>query len=720
MRHHFYLQLDEKLNTGESYQLATPFGEHTLEFDDRSTFCEAIKVNQEGYFGESNVRYANFGIFLGDLGPRQLENLSDFKVIDQNSGATIFSGDLVYWGDHTDPENDHRNRGSGEHVYRIDLAAVPDGGPYVVSVPGFGISHPFSIGAEATRRISFVHTRGLYHQRCGIALEAPYTKFTRDACHTTVEITDAEPPGFIDARGESMEIHGGYHDAGDFDRRLTHILIPVWMLNVYEAFPGNFVDNQFELPESGNGIPDWLDEALWGTLVWEYLQTEDGAIRAGTEANRHPTYGEVNAATDNLVYRTYREYGHTTAVGSGLFAHAARLLEPFDPARADSLLKRARRAWDYLQIHDMPTARPAQKMYAALELYLATEEQAYHDAFIEHAEFLLGGSGWPQQFHQIWWNLNTIRDGMFFAPYFFGYLTTDLPVDQKIVDGLRQLLKNKADRGIQVLNNQPYPLGDAQGLAWGTATNQGRYAEPMMLMYRLTQDQTYLDAVSQLADYALGLNPLGKSYVTGLGENPPNNPLQLDSYFTHERGLGNVPGLVVYGPVENPGGADWERAVWENVYPAWQDLPQQRRYTDGWSLIGANEFTTWETMALNVCMHGFLNSFYEPDTTPSRVEGKTRQEAPIDFELGQNYPNPFNPTTSIEYTLYKPADVKLMIFNNRGRRVRQLEKSYQPPGSYQVVWDGKNDAGQAVSSGIYFYQLETPYFCVRRKMVFVQ
>ncbi|MBN2413463.1 glycoside hydrolase family 9 protein [candidate division KSB1 bacterium] len=721
LRHHMYLRLENNFSNDTVYNIDTPYGAVSFTYNDRTCLCESIKINQVGYFGKSHVRYANLGIYAGDLGPQKPAVAPAFEVINEQSGQVIHTGMAEYWGDDTDPSpTDIKKCGSGEHVYRLDLSGLAEGGPYFISIPGYGRSYTFGVGEDYTKRIAYIQTRGLYHQRCGIALEEPYTTFTRGACHTSVEVTDADPPDFIKLRGPKTDIHGGYHDAGDFDRRFGHTLIPAWMLTIYEAFPEHFADKQYNLPESGNGIPDWLDEALWGLLVWEYLQDDNGGIRGGTEADRHPEYGVVNAETDKLIYRTYRIYGHTTAVGAGLFAQAARLLRPFDPGRADSLQNRAVRAWNYMKDHTLETAHAAQKMYAALQLYLNTGEAEYHTAFKNYAAYLLNNPGWPQQYNPTWWNLNTIKDGMIFTPYFFSYLISENETDQTIRDGFTNLLKSAANSQLTVLNSQPYPLGDAPNLAWGTATNQGRYAEPMILMYRLSGEQKYLDGVSQLADYALGLNPLGKSYVTGLGENRPNNPLHLDSYFTCKKGIGNVPGIVIYGPVASPGSEDYTKVVWEKVYPEWQTLPEQKRYTEGWSLVVANEFTTWETMALNVCMHGFLSSFYEPDTVTSGIKKNGLNNRPEIFQLWQNFPNPFNPTTFIRFELFSQSRVTLSVYNIRGEMIRTLTDKTLAAGFHNVLWDGLDEIGHTAASGLYFYRLRAGDIIKSKRMVLIR
>ena len=599
MRHHIYLPLAAPLVNRQTYAISTPLGDEFFDFDDDVTLCESLRTNQVGYSEYSRVRYANLGVYLGDLGPRTLPEPIFYEVIEDNSGTIIVTGQTYYFGDDTGI-----NAASGEHVYRLDLSAVSAGGPYHVRVLGYGRSHSFGVGSPWNRELSYIQTRGLYHQRCGIALEAPYTLYTRGACHTTVEVTDAEPPDFIYLNGPSRPIRGDYHDAGDFDRRPDHTVTPAFMLNLYDAFPARFSDGQFDIPESGNGIPDWLDEALWGVLVWEELQEADGGVRAGTEADAHPGYARVNAETDSLVYRTYRRAGHSTASAAGLFAQASRLVGPFDPARAADLLSKAISAWQWVEANSPPSAHAAQQMYATLQLYLATADSSYHTEFLAHANYLASAS-YPEEYSTST-NIPLLWDGGVISPYFFAYLTTSLPTDPVIVAMFTDWLADEARDVLDALSTRPYPVGPRDFVGYGTATNQGRYAYPAILMYRLTGDQIYIDAASQLADYALGLNPLGKSYVTGLGVNRPTTPLQLDSYYTQQRGLGPVPGILIFGPHENTSSASYQELVWSRVFPAWDSLPEQRRYCEGWSLIRVQEFTT-KLIARQACLYAFLD-----------------------------------------------------------------------------------------------------------------
>jgi hypothetical protein len=94
--------------------------------------------------------------------------------------------------------------------------------------------------------------------------------------------------------------------------------------------------------------------------------------------------------------------------------------------------------------------------------------------------------------------------------------------------------------------------------------------------------------------------------------------------------------------------------------------------------------------------------------------------APYSFHLSQNYPNPFNPITGIEYSLQKASRVRLKIFDVSGRLVRTLVDEVQNMGSKRVTWDGLNDQGRAVSSGIYFCRLEAGSSLASRKIVLLR
>lgn len=87
-----------------------------------------------------------------------------------------------------------------------------------------------------------------------------------------------------------------------------------------------------------------------------------------------------------------------------------------------------------------------------------------------------------------------------------------------------------------------------------------------------------------------------------------------------------------------------------------------------------------------------------------------------DFYVSANYPNPFNPSTAIDYQLSKAAQVHLAIYNSLGQKVRTLVSDFRQPGSYQALWDGRNDAGEIVGSGMYLYRFSAGSFSQTHKM----
>ena len=107
------------------------------------------------------------------------------------------------------------------------------------------------------------------------------------------------------------------------------------------------------------------------------------------------------------------------------------------------------------------------------------------------------------------------------------------------------------------------------------------------------------------------------------------------------------------------------------------------------------------------------------------VEMSVGDVRPKETVLGQNFPNPFNPETWIPYQLNQDSNVLIQIYNVSGHTVRTLNLGHQSTGSYMTnataaYWDGKNDAGEAVSSGIYFYSLKTANFTATRRMVILK
>jgi hypothetical protein len=112
---------------------------------------------------------------------------------------------------------------------------------------------------------------------------------------------------------------------------------------------------------------------------------------------------------------------------------------------------------------------------------------------------------------------------------------------------------------------------------------------------------------------------------------------------------------------------------------------------------------------------GAIGLVVRPLTTA--IEEKPRTEIPEIFKLDQNYPNPFNPQTIIEYEMAVAGKAEVRIYNNLGQAVRALVDEEKSPGLYRVVWDGKDDLGRRLASGVYFYQLKVNDFASAKRMI---
>ncbi|PLX28430.1 hypothetical protein C0581_02255, partial [Candidatus Parcubacteria bacterium] len=440
-------------------------------------------------------------------------------------------------------------------------------------------------------------------------LTTNYTPWSHEMAHRIVYKVDVlEDWGLKFPSGtpqiNAFELEGGWYDAGDFDRRPVHLLTVGHLLTLHEILPN--LGETLNIPESGNGIPDILDEALFGLRSFETLQEDDGGVRGGVESTGHP--GFTGAADDAFVYWTYTRNRYTSYEFASVAAHASRLLAdvPGQAARATELRDRAIRAWNWAEAQTtIGTTGPSgnmssegslnrTRMSAAGSLFALTNNTVYRDAFGEH-EGLINPSYW-QNLYGVWSmanaqdsNVNTLRDRA------------------------RTKILNSANEYISTLEGNAYRNGlgsqySDENIAWGNGTNGIKYALPAIMAYHFSPEQRYVDAVSLGADFQLGAHPSGMSWMTGLGIKTPEYPLHLISMYDNI--TEPVPGLPINGPSARRSECTsnyFGCPVYNGFTPNFMtDVPAYHTYSPWARMAPMNEFTVWTDMGYTTLGYGFL------------------------------------------------------------------------------------------------------------------
>ncbi len=110
---------------------------------------------------------------------------------------------------------------------------------------------------------------------------------------------------------------------------------------------------------------------------------------------------------------------------------------------------------------------------------------------------------------------------------------------------------------------------------------------------------------------------------------------------------------------------------------------------------------------------------YSTGVTTS-VLGETNTTSPSKYQLKQNFPNPFNPSTTIRYSLSSPQKIYIRIYDVSGQLVKDIIEEHKQAGEYNVKWNGKNNSGQRVSSGVYYYQMTVGNETQAKKMILIK
>jgi endoglucanase len=499
-----------------------------------ATAADGIKLNQLGFLpGADKVAVVPDGA------------TRDFSIVRAGSDTVVQSGTLGPAANA--PE-------SGDTVRLAHFASLKTPGRYQLRVAGLPDSPPFEISASAYKAVNAAALKAYYFNRAGIALDAAHAGiYARAAGHPDTQVlihasaaSPARPAGSV------ISSPKGWYDAGDYNKYIVNSGISTYtLLAAYEDFLAYFQAQRLNIPESGNGMPDILNEARWN-IDWMLTMQDpaDGGVY----------HKLTNLRFDGMVMpaqSTEPRYvvQKTTAAAldfAAVMATASRVYAPYDAALATRMRSAAQQAWRWAQAHprdyyrqpaDVATGEYAdndvsdEQAWAAAELYITTGDNTYYQAL--HApEQAMTVSAWSDVRGLAWLSLARHRKTLGAA--------ADQTLIASRVDGLAQQLA-------AAWQQSPYGITlQKKDYVWGSNAVVLNQAMVLLHAYRLNGKRAYLDAAQSGLDYVLGRNAVELSFVTGYGTrsalHPHHRPSVADGIDAP------VPGWLVGGP--QPGQQD--------------------------------------------------------------------------------------------------------------------------------------------------------------------
>ncbi len=626
--HTLFLTLPAPLKDDQPYQLSFPglgLAEVSYQHRPLRDRTEAVHVSQLGFRPDDPLKVGYLSTWMGNGGGLDYPDGLRFHLVDTQTDAPIYSGQALLIRPQKQTEDPRGRDYTLTEVHQLDFSDFKQPGEYRLCVETVGCSFPFKISQQVWQQAFSTAMHGFYNQRSGIAVGWPYSEFSRPrAFHPDdgvkvyqagvslleVDMGLGDRPTFSAlAETKTDQIvpnaWGGYFDAGDWDRRIQHLSIPRGLLELYGLFPEYFKSVDLNIPESGNAMPDLLDEALWSLDFFRRLQTADGGIRGGIESAEHPKFGETSWQS-TLPVIAFAPDVWSSYLYAGVAARAAYTLASDYPQLAATYKDSALKAMAYAEKHypEYRAIKPIgelqhhvkdQRNLAALELYRLTKNTQWHDIFLATTVFQ------DAKAEPYVYSSHEQRD----AAFLYAQLT-DMPVNQQVqanakasflryADGLVSLTKTTAFGWSK--DHPQAPLGWGNGLGAPRGVN-------LLQAHALTQDPKYLQAGLSSTQFSGGANPDNMVFTTGLGSRAPKNPLILDQRLTNQP---PPSGITIYGPADlNFYSSFWTiQEIADDTFPAPAEWPAVETGFDIYLYPLGSEFTV-DYMILPAYTWGYL------------------------------------------------------------------------------------------------------------------
>jgi endoglucanase len=542
-----------------------------------------VAVNQIGYLPGG----AKWALLWGARG-------KEARLVDAAGGRTVWQGPLgpaAEWP------------AAGRLVQTVDFSAFTRPGRYRLQVEGGPASDEFVIGAEAYAALSAAALKAFYFNRAGIELKPEHAgPWARPAGHPDTQVrVHASAAGPGRPEGTLISAPRGWYDAGDYNKYIVNSGISVYtLLAAWEHFPAFFQSQRLNLPESGNGLPDLLNEVLWN-LDWMLAMQDpaDGGVY----------HKLTNADFDGMVM-PHQATGPRWVVAkstaaaldfAAVAAIASRVFRAFDaqrPGHAARLLAAARAAWAWAQAHPDVTYRQPPDIrtgeygdnqladefaWAAAELYITTRDDRFWAA-LKPAQTAMTVPAWAEVQGLGWISLAHHRAGL-----------TAAADPQLIADRVGGLATRLAAAGQAAPERVGLQAGDYH---WGSHSAVLNRAMVLIQGYRLTGTRAHLDAAQALLDNVLGRNALALSGVTGFGTRSPRHPHHRPS---EADGVAEpVPGFLVGGPNAGQQDARHCPVPYPSTLPALSYLDHSCSYASNEVAINWNAPLVYVSAALQV------------------------------------------------------------------------------------------------------------------------
>jgi len=523
-----------------------------LSYCDAQNLSYDIRLNQVGFLPNS--------IKMAAVINTQADS---FEIKTSDLGSTVYKGQCLpdaYWPS------------SEENVKIADFTLLQTPGNYVMVVDDLGKSVPFSVKEDVFAPLSRASIKAFYFNRASTALLSQHAGiYARAAGHPdTAVVVHPSAASATRPAGTIISTPFGWYDAGDYNKYIVNSGISVFsLLSAYETYPSYFDTLELNIPESGNGIPDILDEALWNIRWMMTMQdTADGGVYHKTTEASFSSF-VMPAQVTSTRYVAAKGTAATLDFAA-IMAMTARIYKSYLPELADQALKQSKQAWQWAKDHPNVSFRnplssggyPAlstgeygdgsfsdEFAWCAAELYVTTREVQYY------TEFKLGSSTFDVPG---WGNVRTL-----------GLLSLVINRDSLTAEADTALAKSKlVDLIAGAKNNtitSPYRIpGDY--FYWGG--NNGYANRGMLLMqaFKLTGDAGYFNAAVSTLDYLLGRNATQYCFVTGMGT---KRPMHIHHRPSGSDGIAEpIPGFLAGGP--NPGdvNSDCGASSYPSLLPA--------------------------------------------------------------------------------------------------------------------------------------------------------